>query len=108
MVMPERVVAPARERHVADLVDLQQESQARDAEGVEGAGLDQRLHRAAIEHHRVHAAHEVVDGAEAAVALALGDDLLDQRLADVAHRGESEEDRAGPGRGSVRTRRRTR
>ena len=65
-------------------------------ERVEGAGLDQRFDRALVEDERVDTAAEVVEVDERAVLLPLGDDLRDDPLADVAHGGEPEDDRARP------------
>ena len=54
------------------------------AEGVEGPGLDQRLDGPLVEHHRVDPGAEVVEVGERAALLPLGDDALDQALADIA------------------------
>ena len=70
-----------------------QEALARVAERVEAARLDQGLDDALVEHRRVDPAAEVVEVGERPVRLALGDDQRDEALADVAHRGEAEDDR---------------
>ena len=65
------------------------------ADAVEGARLDERFDRALVQRERIDPAAEVVEVSERTVALALGDDLRDNSLADVSDRGESEDDRPG-------------
>ena len=82
------------------------------AEGVEGAGLDERLDSPLVERARVDPATEVVEVRERAVGVAGCDDVLDDRLADIAHRRQAEDDhpeaargraaRGGADRGEVR------
>ena len=64
------------------------------AEPIERAGLDQRLDGALVEHRLGHTLGEVVERRERAVLVALGEQLLDQPLADVADRRQPERDRA--------------
>ena len=86
------LLAPALEGAVDDLLEDQTEALAGMAERVEGAGLDERLHRPLVEHHRVDALAEVVEVGERAVRVALGHDALDQALAHVADGGQAEDD----------------
>ena len=66
------------------------------AERVEPAGLDQRLDGALVEHRQVDPVAEVVEVAEGAVRVALGDDAgSTSAAAHVAHRREPEGDDLG-------------
>ena len=62
------------------------------AERVERAALDEALDDAAVDDTHVDAAAEVRERAEGAALLADARDILDGRLADIAHGGESEAD----------------
>ena len=73
------------------LVDLEQRP-AGGAERVERAGLDQRLDGALVRDAERHLAQEVVEGGEAALLVARGDDLLDDVRPDVPDRAHAEAD----------------
>ena len=87
-------LAPAADGGVDDVFEHRQQPAPRMAERVERAALDQRLDRALVEHRLGDALDEVVEARERAVLVALGDEQLDEPLADVAHRRETERDRA--------------
>ena len=77
---------------VDDLLEDRQQTLAGMAERIEATGFDHGLDGALVEHRHVDALAEVVEVGERAV-LAFDEDLLDETLADVAHRGETEDDR---------------
>ena len=87
-------LTPAFERDVDDLLEGSEQPAPGVAEAVEGAGLDQRLDRALVEHWFGDTLGELVERRELAVRVALGDEQVDEGLADVAHRREPERDRA--------------
>ena len=102
----EVLLSTALERPVDDLLEDEAQALAWVAERVEGASLDQRLHRPLVQDDRVDPRAEVEDVLEGPVGLALGHDALDEALADVAHGGQPEHDGApallgGPVRGEL-------
>ena len=77
---------------VDDLLEHGEQSLAGVAHRVEPARLDQRFDGALVEHLGVDPLAEVVEVLEGAVLVPLVDDELDQPGADVADRGQAEED----------------
>ena len=63
-------------------------------EAVERPGLDQRLDGPLVEHLLGHPFGEVVERVELAVLVAFGEQQLDEPLPHVAHRRQTERDRA--------------
>ena len=90
--------APADERPLDDPLEGQAEPLSRMAERVEGARLGERLDSSLVQRARIDSAAEVVEVDEGATAFAGGDDVLDNGLPDVAHRGEAEDDHVAAGR----------
>jgi hypothetical protein len=82
------VVLARRSSVRSTMPSMTRHSPWRGGRGVEGAPLDQRLHGALVEDHRVDPLAEVEDVGERPVGVALGHDALDQALAHVAHRGQ--------------------
>src|ERR1019366_1554996 len=89
---PRVVLAPALEGASNQLFDDEVEALARHAERIERAALDERLHRALVEHERVDASDEVVDRLKGSPLASLHHDAVDEALAHVAHGGEPEDD----------------
>ena len=101
----EVVLPPAGQGAVDDLLEHQEQALAGVAEGVEGARLDERLHRPLVEHRGVDPVAEVVEVGERPARLALGDDQADEALPDVADGRQAEGDLALVEGGEVRGRR---
>src|SRR5262249_30569076 len=93
---PGVTLASPGEREVDDLLVHMQESLTRMSEGVEGPCFDERLDRAFVEALLADALAEAKDLGDRPAVLPGGDDVLDEPLADIAHRRHPEPDRAVP------------